>query len=114
VGCGGAGAADCVQQHHPVVREKVAAGLEEGRVGAQADVLEHADRDDAVEGSACVAVVLELEADAAREAPLSGAEARARHLLLGEADAGDALDPRDVGEVEREPAPARADVEHPV
>src|SRR3546814_19177342 len=42
-------AADRVEQHHPVGGHQVRAGAEEGVVIMRADMLEHADRHDAVE-----------------------------------------------------------------
>ena len=56
---------------------------EEFVVVADADVLEHADRDDAVEGFADVAIVLQPEFDPVGEARLAGATGRDGELLLG-------------------------------
>ena len=76
-----------------------------------ADVLEHADRDDAVERTFDVAVVLQLEATVGAR-PFSAARSLAmRVLLLRQRHASD-LGAGDLGEIEREPAPAAADVEH--
>ena len=91
--------------------EQVADLAEEFAVVADAHVLEHADRDDAVEGRVHVPVVLQAEVDPALQPPLADAGAGGRRLLLGEGDAGD-LRPPHLREVEAEPAPARADVEH--
>ena len=52
-------AADRVQQHHAVVGEQFGALAEERVVVTDADMLEHADRDDAVETLRDVAVVLQ-------------------------------------------------------
>ena len=52
-----AGAADGVQQGDAVRGEAAANHLEEGIVVADADMFEHADRDDAVEGSVERAIV---------------------------------------------------------
>ena len=71
------GAADRMQQHHAVVGEQVGAFAEERVVVADADMLEHADRDDAVEPLRDVAVVLQAELDAGRRA-LAPRRARAR------------------------------------
>ena len=74
-------------------------------------MLEHADRDDAVEVAGDLAIVLELEVHRAGEAFLGGALLRDLELLGAERDAGHVAVGR-LGEIEPEPAPARADVEH--
>ena len=74
-------------------------------------MLEHADRDDRVEGTLDLAVVLEEEADAVVEAALLGAAVGDGVLLFRQRHTGH-VDAAAVGEVEAEPAPARADVEH--
>ena len=75
-------------------------------------MLEHADRDDVVEGVGDLAVVLEAEAHPVGEARGLGPRLGDAELLLAEGDADDlgAADPR---EVERHAAPAAADVEDP-
>ena len=60
--------ADGVQEHDAVVVEERVDPGEELRVVADADVLEHADRDDAVEAVLHLAVVLQVEAHAVGEA----------------------------------------------
>ena len=74
-------------------------------------MLEHADRDDVVELAVDLAVVLQPELDPVGEPGGLGAGGRDPELLLAERDAGDpgAADAR---EIEREAAPAAADVEH--
>ena len=62
-------AADRMQQHHAVVGEQLGAFAEEGVVVIDADMLEHADRNDAVERSLHVAIVLQLEARALGRGP---------------------------------------------
>ncbi len=58
--------ADRVQQHHAVVlHQRVHLG-EELAVVMHADVLEHADRDDAVEAFGHLAIVLQAEANTVR------------------------------------------------
>ena len=74
-------------------------------------MLEHADRDDAVELPSHLAIVLELEVHSAAEALLGGALVRDLELLGAERHAGDVA-VGELGEVEPEPAPARADIEH--
>ena len=82
-----------------------------GVVEADADVLEHADRDDAVEAAANVAVILEPEACLLGLPALQGSFGRARVLLLRQRDAGDAR-LGGLGEVEGEAAPAASDIKH--
>ena len=50
-----------VQQHDAVAGEQAADGAEEGGELRQADMLEHADGDDVVEGPLDLAIVLEAE-----------------------------------------------------
>src|SRR5205814_1283975 len=85
-------------------------GAEELTVVADADMLEHADRDDTVERPGDMAIVLEEEADAIAQSLLGRAAIGDRELLIRKRD------PRHVdlgvlGEIEAEAAPARADVE---
>ena len=58
---GGFRAADRVQQHDTVVGEQRGALLEVGVIEVDTDVLEHADRDDTIERTGNVAIVLEQE-----------------------------------------------------
>ena len=60
-------AADGMNHGHAIVVQQVAHLAEEGGVVIDADVLEHADRDDAIEPAFDLAVVLELEAHRARQ-----------------------------------------------
>ena len=78
---------------------------------ADANMLEHADRDDAVERLRHVAIVLQTEVDLVVQSLFGRALARARVLLLRERDAGD-VRAAELGQIERKPAPAAADVEH--
>jgi hypothetical protein len=82
-------AADRVQQNDAVVGEEFCAFLEEGVVEADADVLEHPDRDDAVEAAPDIAIVDQLKFRAVRLAALHGALLRALMLLARQRDAGD-------------------------
>ncbi len=59
-----AGTADGMKQHRAIGGEEIVAGVEEGSEVPDADVLEHADRDDAIERPFDVAVILQQEADA--------------------------------------------------
>ena len=74
-------------------------------------MLEHADRDDAVERPFHLAVVLQQELGLVLEAKLLGAAVGDGVLLVRERHA-DHLDVAMLGEIEAQPAPARADVEH--
>ena len=72
-----------MEQHHPIVLEQSADFGEEFVVPVDADVLEHADRDDAVEGFADIAIVLQPKFDPVGETRLAGAIGRDGELLLG-------------------------------
>ena len=108
---GRAHVADGVQQHHPVVLEQIVDLGEELAVVADADVLEHADRDDAVVAVVVLAVVAQFEAHAVRQPGPARLLGRQRVLLARQRDAGDAhvLHRR---QVQRQITPAAADVEH--
>ena len=103
-------AADRVQQHDAVVGQELGAFAEKRVVEDQADVLEHADRDDAVEFFPQVAIVLHAELDRAGQVLFSRAFAGALPLLLRQRDAGDS-GAAEFREIKRKPAPAAADVE---
>src|SRR5580704_4584963 len=78
-GVGNAGngvAADGMEKHHPIVLEQSTDFGEEFVVPADADVLEHADRDNAVEGFAHIAIVLKPKFNPVRETRLAGAIGR--------------------------------------
>jgi hypothetical protein len=100
-----------MQQHHPIVIEEAVALAKEGVIKADAYMLEHADRDDAVEFLRHVPVVLQSELDLLRHSFFARARPRERKLLLRKRDAGNAR-PAELGKIERKPAPAAADVEH--
>src|SRR5262249_59580436 len=99
-------------QHHAVIVEQGVAFLEERVVEADADMLEHSDRDDAIEFLRHVAIVLQTELDLVGQSLFARTHARERKLALGQRDTGDAHLAK-LGEVAREPAPAAADVERP-
>ena len=100
-----------MQQHDAVVGEQLRALAEERVVVIDADMLEHADRDDAVERPVDVAIVLQLEARALGQALFRGALVGDGVLLLRQRDAGH-VGAGDLGEIEPKAAPAAADVEH--
>ena len=74
-------------------------------------MLEHADRDDPIEGPGLLAIVAQLEPHPVGQAALPGALARDLELMVRERDA-EHLARAGFRQIEREPAPARADVEH--
>jgi len=94
-----------VEQDHTVIGNKLRAFAEKSIVVADADVLEHADRDDAVEGPLNGAIVFEAEIRDPVQALFLGARARQRELFLRERHAFD-MGAAHLGEVEAEPAPA--------
>ena len=100
-----------MQQKTPSSLEKLRALAEESVVEADADMLEHADRHDAIERTLDIAVVDQPEHRVLRAAAFARPLLRARELFLREGDAGH-LRARDFGEIERQAAPAAADVEH--
>jgi len=62
-----------MQHHDAVIGEKFGAAPKIGLVEIDADMLEHADRHDAVERSRNVTIVLEEEFCRSRQVPLDGA-----------------------------------------
>src|SRR5215813_14362496 len=99
-----------MQQHHAIVVEQFGTFAEKRVVVADAHVLEHADRDDAVEPAGQVAIILEVDFDRLRHALFSRAHAGNRVLLARERDAGYAR-AGELGEIESEATPTAADVE---
>src|ERR1700730_18347058 len=100
-----------MQQHHAVVVEQLVALAEKRIVEADPDMLEHPDRDDAVEISRDVAIVLQMELDLVGQSFFARAPVGERVLLSGKSDPGDTC-AANVREVKRKPAPAAADIEH--
>ncbi len=99
-----------MEEHHPIVFELAMSGGEIFVVAIDADMLEHADRDDAVKGFLDVAVILQPKFDAVGKIRLPGALGCDGELLAGQGDAGD-LRSGDAGEIERHAAETAADVE---
>ena len=99
-----------MEQHHPLVFELATSGGEILVIAIDADMLEHADRDDAVEGLVDVAIILQPKFDAVGKIRLPGALGCDGELLTGQGDAGD-LRSGDAGEIERHAAETAADVE---
>src|SRR5204862_1117317 len=104
-------AADRMQQHHTIIGEQVGALGEEGVVKADPDMFEHADGDDAIEGTGRLAIIGELELDPLSEAFFGGTTTRERKLLVGQSHAAHAR-PAHLGKIKRKSAPAGPDVEH--
>src|SRR5258708_4744854 len=102
-----------MQHHDAVVGENAGAFRKERIIEADADMLEHADRDDTVEGAGYVAIVERLEGGGAFHLSFPGALARYCELLLRKRDARDP-GAADLRGIERKSAPAAADVEKPV
>src|ERR1700682_3972882 len=100
-----------MQQHHALIVEQFVALPEKSIVEADADMLEHPDRDDAVEIFREVAIILQTELDLVGQSFFARAHLRERVLLLGKRDPGDAR-AANVREVKRQPTPAAADIEH--
>src|SRR5262249_52733770 len=96
-----------------VVGENAGAALEERIIETDADMLEHADRNNAVEGAGNVAIIQCMEGCGTFQLAFLGALARNCKLLLRKRDAGGpgAADLRDI---ERKPTPAAADVKKPM
>src|SRR5262249_33477080 len=103
-------AADRVEQGDSVVGQQLLHLAEERAVVARADMLEHADRDDAVVAAGLLAIVAGGEARALGATDRRGAVVRNIELLARQRDAGD-VRLADGGEIEPKPAPARTDVE---
>ena len=99
--------------HHgdPARLEQLADLAEVGAVERLADVLHHADRSHSVERARDVAIIHQLEPDTVRNARLRRALSGKLELLDGQCDA-EHIHVRDAVQVQRQPAPAAADVEH--
>src|SRR4029077_13838462 len=101
---------DCVQQRDAVLGQKLRALAEEGIVKVDPDMFEHADRYDSIKSAVHITIVQKLEFDVSAAAllrPVLGALV----LFLRQRNAGD-LRAGDLGQLERQSAPAAADVEH--
>jgi hypothetical protein len=103
--------ADRVDHRAAVVGQQAFDRLEIGLEVRRADVLEHADRDDAVEGLVEVAIVGQAELDLVGQARLFGALPGQGQLLGRQGDPGH-LGPVVGRQGQGHAAPARADVEH--
>src|SRR6202166_2785273 len=108
---GRAAAADRVQQRDAIVGEKLRPFAEEDIVKADADMLEHADRYDAVEAAIGIAIVDQVESGIPRKPALDRPVLGALVLLLRQRDTGH-LRAGNFRKIERQTAPAAADIEH--
>ena len=100
---------DRLDRRDPARREEAVDGAEVGGPVLLADRLDHLDRDDRVVAAACLAVVLEADVDAVRDAGGRGAVAGQGRLLAGERQGRHVSPP--AGRLDREGPPARADLE---
>ena len=109
------GAGDGVDQRDAVGLEQRVDGIEELAIVRQADMFEHADRNDAIEvagaGGGQRAIVDQLEANHIGDAIGRRLRLRIFQLFLGQGDAG-YVRPRDLVDVPRHATPAAADIEH--
>src|SRR5207342_2353361 len=87
--------------------------VEECLIEADADMLEHADGDDALVAAFDVAVIGEPKIDVLSKPAFAGAAACRLELLPRQGDSGHVC-AAEFGEVERKAAPAAPDVEYPV
>src|SRR5439155_26990004 len=94
-----------------IIGQKLAAFTEKHIVVADADVLEHADRDDAVEPLLHVAVILHSEIDPAAQTLFACTFGGSPPLLARQRDAGHRR-AAELRQIERKAAPAAADVEY--
>ena len=101
-----------MQQTHAVVGQEVAHLAEEFVIVPDADVLEHADRDNAVVGSLVLAVIAQNELHLVIEAGPADPLLAQRVLFLAERHASH-LAPGRLGRIDGQTAPAGADFEHP-
>ena len=100
-----------MNERHPILGEELRHFAEIGVEIADADMFQHADRDDAVEMLADFTIILQAEIDMLGELPFGEAALGGRELFLRQGDAGH-LGAAEIGEIERKAAPAAADVEH--
>src|SRR6516164_5574661 len=102
-----------MQQRDPIRRQQRLKPGEERVVMIDSDMFEHADRNDSVITPEFLAVITQVESDAIRKPRRRGA-ARRRGALLGRECQTSHVGAAFGREEERETAPARADVEHPL
>src|SRR6185437_17034784 len=100
-----------MQHHDAVVRKQLGTVPKEGLVEIDADMLEHADRDDAIELALDVAVVLQQELGCAAKPAFGSTDVRGLPLLDRQRYAGD-IGAQGLGEIETKAAPATSDIEH--
>ena len=98
-----------MDERDPVSAQQVSDFLKKSRIVWDADMLEHADRDDPIEPSLDLTIIFQSEAYALLQLRLLGTLLRDGQLLARERDADD-LDPLHLGQGKREAAPPTADV----
>src|ERR1700681_3103713 len=107
-------ASDRVQQHYTVISELIAATAKKCVVVVDPHMLKHANRNDSVEASPTVSIILHLERNSIAE-PSLGSPATSRcYLFFGQADARYMTGSGDLNEIKSEPSPATADLQHPL
>src|ERR1700694_5520090 len=99
-----------MHDRHAIVGEQIADSGEEFGVVALSDMLEHADRDDAVEGALDLAIIAEMKPHARTKTAFLRARFAAMELLGAERHAGHIGICRPC-QITGEPAPAGADIE---
>src|ERR1044071_1113666 len=100
-----------MQQHYAIISEQLFALLEERVVVIYSDMLEHSNRYDTVERAGDIAIVLQPEARSLIEPLFDCAFVGDRVLLFRERDTGH-IGAANFGEIDTEPAPAAADIQH--
>src|SRR5216684_469001 len=103
---------DRVQQHHAVIGELIAATAKKCVVVVEPDMLKHADRNDSVEASPAVSIILHLERNSIAELSLGGPATSRCYLFFGQADARYMTGSGNLNEIKREPSPTTADLEY--
>ena len=99
-----AAAADCVQQRHSILFKQCRNLGEVFAVMSCADMFEHADGHDPVKPAGLVAVITQLETDAASEFFADCARAGVSLLIYGKCQTGD-IRSRGVRKIHPQPAP---------
>ena len=84
--------------------------MEIGVIGRDVHMLEHANRDDPIEGSLRGAVILKGKGDAIREAPIGSSAPRHGQLFFRERNPPNVSGAGPLNEAHRQPAPTRADI----
>src|SRR3984893_12529772 len=105
---------DRVQQHYTVISELIAATAKKCVVEVEPDMLKHANRNDPVEASPAVSIILYLERNSIAELSLGGPATSRCYLFFGQADARYMTGSGNLNEIKSEPSPTTADLEYPL